>query len=584
MNDATQEAIEMFEVEVRHGTLKGFFDIAQLSPAFKRMRPSLHRSCENDEVIDVEALLYTTARLPERIHEVREILLQKSVSNNFAAQPGIVPLRTPSRRRASFKIGPETIIIVVREEITELLDLMSILTSYFIEATKIYRLLAGKPLLDDIRQVAAAGAQASQEMRNRLMARLVFELGTSEEMLRLLDVKWGGELFIRLQYIGEHLPTIYVRLHRAFSDIPSRGPARNWCQRIADYVEKISGLEDRPIHVISSNTHSTVNVLSGYARLNTEEVLNWGRAQSTEPGAIDIIDRHVNTNHHTNLIYYLLKGYLRAQPELRERKINYDESLGITVLPDIFMVGIDCQVIDLTRLDFDLVDPRLRLDRERLLKERPIIINFDYAFGEQAGTIIEELIMSFRRRIYSFSIMGKAGTVVGERGGIMIPSYLLQQGRNDIYELPNGNQLKPADFSEVTINSRIYTNGPMLTVLGTVLQNNLMLSEYREKWHILGLEMEGIPYVRKLHQCNKLGYLRDDIIVNVAYYASDAPLLPGETLSRELSFAGVDATYGINIVILNKLLGNLSFTNASTNASETIRTGVRGQGSGIRAE
>ncbi|MEW6731963.1 MAG: hypothetical protein AB1489_11610 [Acidobacteriota bacterium] len=556
MNDPTLEAIEWFEVEVRHGTLKGFFDIAQLVSVFKRMRPSLHRYCENDAVIDVEALLYTTARLPEGIHEVREILLQNSVSSDFPSLPGIQPLRSPSRRRASFRIGPETIIIVVREEITELLDLMSILSSYFIEATKVHRLLAGRPLLDEIRKVVQADAQACPEKRNQLMARLVFELGTTEELLRRLDTKWGGELFQRLLYIGEHLPTTFVRMHRAFSDMPARGPARNWCQRIADFVEKLSGPEDRPIHIISSNTHSTVNVLSGYARLHADEVLAWGRAHSNEPGALELIERYVNTNHHPNLIYYLLKGYLRIQPEVRVEKLRYDESLGITVLPDIFMVGIDCQVIDLSRIDLDLVDPRLRLDRKRVLEERPVIINFDYAFGEQAGTIIEELIMSFRKRIHSFSIMGKAGTVVGERGGIMIPSYLLQQGRDEIYDFPNGNQLKVEDFSDVVINSRIYTNGPMLTVLGTVLQNNAMLSKYREKWHILGLEMEGIPYVRKLHQCNKLGYLREDIVINVGYYASDAPLLPGETLSRELSFAGVDATYGINIVILNKLLGS----------------------------
>ncbi|MBN8723721.1 MAG: hypothetical protein J0M03_12370 [Acidobacteria bacterium] len=555
MNEATQEAIEWFEVEVRHGVLKGFFDVAQLIPAFQRMKPSLHRYCDKNEVIDVDAMLYATARLPEDIHEVREILLQKSVPNNFSQQPGIVSLHSPSRRRAAFKIGPETIIIVVRDEITELLDLMSIVTSYFIEATKIYRLLAGRPLLEEIRQIATNSSDATLERRNRLIARLAFDLGTTEESLRLLDHKWDGELFVRLQYIAEHLPTIFIRMHRAFNDNNSRNPARKWCQRIADFVGEVSGSEQRPIHIISSNTHSTVNVLSGYARLHQDKVLAWGREQSTDKSSLDLIERHVNTIHHTNLIYYLMKGYLRTQPEIRAAKQAYDESLGITVLPDIFMVGIDCQVIDLTKIDFNLVDPRLSLDIKKLKETHPVIINFDYAFGEQAGTIIEELIMTFQKRIHSFSIMGKAGTVVGERGGIMIPSYLLQQGRNEIYDFPNGNGLNREDFADVIADSRVYTDGPMLTVLGTVLQNNSMLNEYYEKWHILGLEMEGIPYVRKLHQCNKLGYLRDDIMVNVAYYASDAPLIPGETLSRELSFAGVDATYGINLVILNKLLG-----------------------------
>ncbi len=556
MSDITKDAIEWFEVEVRHGTLKGFFDISELTASFKRMRPSLHRYCDNETIIDVDALLYTTARLPEGIHLVREVLLQKSVSADFASLPGIEALRTLSRRRASFRIGPETVIIVAREDITEILDLVSILTSYYIEASKIHRMLHASHLLEDIRALNASGTERGSATFNRLMARLVFEFGTTEEQMELLDEKWGGRLFERLQYIGEHLPTIHVRFHKGFhaGTLPSRGPARNWAKRIADHVSRISEGAERPIHIISSNTHSTVNVLSSYARLHSEKVLEWGRANSKDDESRNIIESHVNTDQHTNLIYYLLKGYLRAQPDLMQEKQAEDAQIGITVLPDVFMVGIDCQVIDLCRINFDLVDSRLELNRERIMQERPIIINFDYAFGEQAGTIIEELILSFGKRIRSFSIMGKAGTVVGERGGIMIPSYLLQQGRNDIYDIPNGNQLRKEDFKDVAFRSQVHVGGPMLTVLGTVLQNHSMLREYKEVWGILGLEMEGIPYMRKIHQCHKLGHLKKDITVNVGYYASDVPLVPGETLSRELSFAGVDATYGINIAILNKLL------------------------------
>ncbi|MCS6884279.1 MAG: hypothetical protein RMM17_08510 [Acidobacteriota bacterium] len=555
MSDATKDAIEWFEVEVRHGTLKGFFDIAELAASFKRMRPSLHRHCEDENIIDVDALLYTTARLPEGVHTVREVLLQKSVPSDFAKLPGIEPLRTPSRRRASFRVGPETIVIVAREDITEILDLVSIFTSYYIEASKIHRMLRSSYLLDELRKLNGARLSPSSPEYNRFMVRLVFEFGTSEEQLELLNEKWKGQLFERLQYIGEHMPSIHIRLHKAFhaGTIPSRAPARNWSKRIAEHVRQISGGEDRPIHIISSNTHSTVNVLSSYARIYGEKVIEWGRANSHDDESRQLIENHVNTDQHENLIYYLLKGYLREQPEIMAEKQAHDLKIGISVLPDVFMVGIDCQVLDLCKIDFDLVDKRLELNRERIQREKPIIINFDYAFGEQAGTIIEELILNFRKQIVSFSIMGKAGTVVGERGGIMIPSYLLQQGRNDIYDIPNGNQLTKEDFKDVAFRSRVHVGGPMLTVLGTVLQNNSMLREYKEVWGILGLEMEGIPYIRKIHQCHKLGYLREDIKINIGYYASDVPLVPGETLSRELSFAGVDATYGINIAILNKL-------------------------------
>ena len=57
------------------------------------------------------------------------------------------------------------------------------------------------------------------------------------------------------------------------------------------------------------------------------------------------------------------KERFSGQPELQAEKMRYEESLGITVLPDIFMVGIDCQVIDLTRIDLDLIDPRLAISR-----------------------------------------------------------------------------------------------------------------------------------------------------------------------------------------------------------------------------
>ena len=150
--------------------------------------------------------------------------------------------------------------------------------------------------------------------------------------------------------------------------------------------------------------------------------------------------------------------------------------------------------------------------------------------------------------------MGKAGTVVGERGGILLPTYLLRQGSDDVYDFPVPNFLTPEDFAGLPVGT-VSTGGPMLTVLGTVLQNDRMLLRYRDEWGILGLEMEGIPYVRSLHQSRKRGFMSESFRMGVAYYASDAPLVPGESLSKELAFQGLDATYGISQVILSHLLG-----------------------------
>jgi hypothetical protein len=66
--------------------------------------------------------------------------------------------------------------------------------------------------------------------------------------------------------------------------------------------------------------------------------------------------------------------------------------------------------------------------------------------------------------------------------------------------------------------------------------------------------MEGIPYLRALHQCLKRNWVSADLDVLVGYYASDAPLEIGETLARELAFEGLNPTYGLNIAILRRIL------------------------------
>jgi len=131
----------------------------------------------------------------------------------------------------------------------------------------------------------------------------------------------------------------------------------------------------------------------------------------------------------------------------------------------------------------------------------------------------------------------------------MLPNYLIREGTRDVYDIPNGNLLQASDFEDL----EVYADGPMLTVLGTILQNDQLLHSYRVDWKALGLEMEGVPYIRAVHQALKLGWLPKDLRVAIGYYASDSPLIPGESLARSLSLQGVDATYGLNIALLRKL-------------------------------
>ncbi len=540
-------AIENFEILVRHGALRGVFQIDDFLDAFKAMEPSLHRYCREAGVVDVDALVYTTARLPDGVHALREFLVQADVPDKLPQMAGIRKVETPARRRSTFLIGEDVVIVVAREGVTELLDLVTLLTSYAIEAHKIAHLLRDTPLLKDLRAYLAGPPDLVRQ--NRLMARLAFQLGSTDDALVRLDASWGGELLPRMLYLVDNPATLVVRLHRDYSIEASRQRARAWSEHL---FEQTAVLSQKEVHIVSSNLFAAVNLLSGFPRLHTEAIWDWASTQSSHRELFQ--NAAGSESARTNLIYMVLPEWLQAFPDRLAERLAYDREHGLQNLEDTFHVGVGAQAIALAKLDFDRLDPRLTLDRAGILERSPLLLNFDYAFGEQAGIVVEQLFRRFAGRVASFSIMGKAGTVVGDRGGVMLPNYLLREGSRDVYDLPFGNYLDPADFRELELGA-VYSDGPMLTVLGTILQNDAMLLSYRDEWKILGLEMEGIPYLRALHQCRKLGFLRDDLRVGVAYWASDAPLRVGEGLSHESALQGLTAVYAINVAILNCLLG-----------------------------
>jgi hypothetical protein len=545
------EAIANFEVLIRHGALKGRFEIDDYLEAYKAIHPSLHRYCQNEGVFDVEALLYVLARLPDRIHRVREILVQADVPDQLPEMRGIEEVVVPTRRRATFQIGEDRMVVVAREGATELLDLVTLLVAFVVEGYKIHNLLRNSTLLQDIRELVALRKEPNHvpdlAVSNRLLVRLAFDLGTTDDHLMVLGHYWGKDTLERLLALVDHPPRVVVRLHREYSMQVSMSRSKSWARRISEQIaERIPG--QGPIHIISSNTHSTVNLLSPFPRLHRDTIMNWAASDPAHAVWLDskLISRQ-------DLLYYSMKGWMEKFPERNRERLESELSYGIFEVTDLDYVGVTAQVIDLARLPEDQMDGRLQLDTEQIKRERPIILNFNYAFGEQAGVVAEELFRQFSHRVASFGIMGKAGSLVGARGGLMLPSYLLREGSRDVYDIPGGNFLAEQPFEGID-QSTIHREGPMLTVLGTFLQNDGLLRDYQQEWKVIGLEMEGIPYLRSLHQCLKLGIVSPHLKVGVGYYASDSPLVPGESLAKALAVQGVNATYALNLAILNGIL------------------------------
>lgn len=134
----------------------------------------------------------------------------------------------------------------------------------------------------------------------------------------------------------------------------------------------------------------------------------------------------------------------------------------------------------------------------------------------------------------------------------MIPTAHVFEGTADNYPFENGFNKKEF-INDKGIN---VFEGPMITVLGTSLQNKDVLIHFlTSTWNAIGLEMEGACYQKAIQAATKIRKsISDKIEVRYAYYASDNPLETGSTLaSGSLGTEGVVPTYMITEKTLEKI-------------------------------
>jgi hypothetical protein len=289
------------------------------------------------------------------------------------------------------------------------------------------------------------------------------------------------------------------------------------------------GLADRPLHIVSANLHSVVNLLYGPAALRSA-------GDQAEVGAVE------------DMVCRIL--------EKKADVCAVGARAGLTLLPDSAGTHVDCQIIDTALLDPATVHPELKLAPFPDTAARPVILVMDYAFGVQAFELMENLLYPHWENdtprlfdIRSIAVMGKAGILAGNKGDIMLATAHVIEGTSDNYTVPN--DLAPEDFGS---DIPIYT-GPMLTVLGTSLQNRDVLRRIQRGWNAVGLEMEGGHYQRAINAAIIKGNIPSDIKIRYAYYASDNPLKSGQTLaSGPMGQEGLAPTYRIAKVLLEKIM------------------------------
>jgi hypothetical protein len=537
-------AIERLYITMRHLFNRGFYKPMGVSgdtlrEALLALRPEIYGNIANEKV-ELNGLLYVIERLPIGIEECRFINLTSDEGYSKSHFKAIVP---PKRRRNCYRIDEEQMNVVITRGRSDIYDILTHLTFIFIESHKIKNrvlLDEGGEVSHDWKKLEIAVKQnkkLTQIEKEKAISHTANILGrTFEEILDIYDafgsattpdrflhvIYWLGKLAI--EEIVENnkrtitfSPVLRERLgHHIHGEI--------WATNIKE-VLKENNLLDRPIHVISANMHSVMNSIFAVPALKTKF-----------------------KNQSDFFIYEELSK--SGANEVRNVVEAVALKQGMISLPDTSGTNIDVQIFDTAKIDWG----KTSFPKANLGAEKPVIIVMDYAFGEQAYETIDELFKPYKKETFlnaqSISIMGKAGILEGGKGDIMIPNAHINEGTADNYFFENELTAEMFEGNDIAVFA-----GPMVTVLGTSLQNRDLLQFFHEStWRAIGLEMEGAYYQKAIQSASRIRKsVPKDIKVRYAYYASDNPLETGSTLaSGGLGTTGVKPTYLITIKILEQ--------------------------------
>jgi len=549
-------AISSFKTLAKAIALRGFFRPSgrmggQLADCLLTLKPEIYGTMSDPRVVELDGLEYVVDRLPRGVETCTRIILTEESQFGDNRFEEIIPLK---RRRTCYRISDNEMCFVITRGLSEIYDILTHLTFLNIEARKIQARIADeygnmtiewralKPLVEDPRPLNERELEQALWNLSLIVGRPYAETRQTYEHLEK-SRKVGNSnsgLFAIIYHLGQRVHQerqspenmlVVSFTPSLMSTIAHQRNGQRWARDIKSRLREL-GLVNRPLHVISANLHSVVNLIYGFAAA--------GSCALTVDADED------------------LYGFISCIREHGQEILNFARQHGLHEIKDASGSHIDCQIIDTAGLAGVPQHPDHPLDFSSLGDNPPLLVVMDYAFGAQAFEALDCLLDPAsddpprRLAVESISIMGKAGVLSGNKGDIMLATAHVIEGTSDNYMCQN--DLTAADFDpDIPVHT-----GPMITVLGTSLQNRDLLRRFQESWHTVGLEMEGGHYQRAISAAIIKGNLPRNVKTRYAYYASDNPLISGQTLAAgEMGPEGIRPTYMVTRVILKKIIDGL---------------------------
>ncbi len=458
----------------------GAVSVSSFEPAHITAAPSLHAGATETEP-DMNAMMYSLQRLPPTVMQARHFVLgQSATAFERAGYTDFTSWKlqtAPARRRKWHYDGKEVLAALIASS-SDLDDMIPTIVALQIELTKIHRILRASPEATALIENFAAGEPEDAPLVERVGELLFISEG---DWKRLRNV-WGKELWTNLLALTKQRKRWDIRMLGA-SYLGYNRATRQWWAPVQLAMAELGFLQ-RPVYFVSSNTHSLVNTLAGTAMRRKPELTQYIRETMHDEllPELEALEAGISRSSWENLLYFAARSYFAEPGRDAERKIRNEEesAAGIRHYSSTGAIDVGTQIIDLQQLDVASLDPRLLKPGESIVPSNTdaIIVNINYPLGLAAYHIMSQIAMS-TEQIRGIYILGKAATLNGRIGDVMIANVVFDEHSGNTYWLDNC--FSYADLEPYLVYGAALDNQKAVTVKGTYLQNQGYLDFfYRE--------------------------------------------------------------------------------------------------------
>jgi hypothetical protein len=548
--------IESIDLHVRtyRSALKSTLEVTinSLSSYHLRLNAILHPHGSDQNTIDFSALCYTIPRLPSQIDRTYKVIVGQTPevfsNSGFTNVVSWPSASSVARRRTSHFHPRKKLLAMFAASVSDIDDLVNLLIAYQVEWNKFHQLLTARyHSLATFKKAVKSG---------QIIADFQFD-----------PVEWSNFLTALGRMAPLRLRRLYLRSHDlrlqllAGSWVDYAKTTQYWWDNITSSTSQFHDISHLPIYFVSSNTHSLVNLFTGFCLKSKSHILSYLR--SNLPDLFSVWQKITQGDHHLNpndFLYFASK-YLLKDPLFKQAFRHYQQKTGIITIPSSHYLDSKVQIIPVKKiLTSAHLDPRLKITRpSKLAQSAALIVNIDYPLGFAAYHIFNK-VLETSGKIRGLYVLGKAAVLNGEVGDIQIPRLVFCEHTQNSYIF---NNCFNTFFPFTNRQGSILTNQKAVSVLGTFLQNEALIQKYSEN-NLTVIEMESGPYLGAVTQATYDQPTPKNTIVDlnsapfdigIINYTSDTPYSTTRSLGvGNLTLNGVEPTYLSSLAILQRII------------------------------